>query len=307
MRRIAAIGLFLAVGMYGAMPAWAQPAEPIGRARLQVVASFSILGDMVKNVAGERVDLRILVGPGIDAHDYQPNPRDAQSIKSADLIIANGLGFEPWLDRLTQAAQFKGQVAITSAGINPRQLRAFGKSLPDPHAWQDLTLGQIYVRNIAQALARTDPDHGEIYRTNALAYSAKLERLDKSIKDRLAKIDPSARKVLTNHGAFGYFGAAYGIEFIGLKGASTDSELSARSLRGIIDQVRSEKITVLFIEHLTDPRLLAQIAQETGAHMGGDLFADSLAKPGQPGDTYLGMFDYNISQLLDAIKTGAKD
>ncbi len=287
-----ALGLCLTFGV-----AFAHAADH----RLQVVATFSIIGDMTSHIAGDLADVRVLVGRDIDAHDYEPMPSDAKAIKHADMLIANGLGFDPWISRLMRAAEFKGKLVIATQSIAPITLSVFGKPLPDPHAWQDISLGIVYINNIARALADADPANASTYRANADEYASTLQAMDKNIKDSLAVIPQSRRQVLTNHSAFGYFGRAYGVTFIGLNGLSADSELSAKSLHVLIEQIRKSGIKTMFIEHLSDPRLLEQVAKETGAKDGGTLFSDSLAHPGLAGDSYLGMFTNNLEKLVSAM------
>jgi zinc/manganese transport system substrate-binding protein len=270
-------------------------------ARPLVVATFSILGDMTRNIAGDLIELQVLVGPKTEPHGFEPGPGAARSIKKADLLIANGLGFEPWLDRLINNAEFKGRLVMATAAITPLTFTAFGRQLPDPHAWHDLELAQIYISNIADGLIAIDPGNAETYRTNLRRYSAALSAIDTRIKTSIGAIPVAQRRILTDHGAFAYFGAAYGIRFISVNGRNDDSELSAKSLRQLILEIRSAKIRTLFLEADTDPRLLRQIANETGARPGAELIADSLSPAGQPGDTYLGIFDANLPKLIEAM------
>jgi zinc/manganese transport system substrate-binding protein len=238
-------------------PACAEP--------LKVVASFSILGDFVRNVGGDRVDVTTLVGPDSDAHVYAPTPRDAKKIADARLIVVNGFGFEGWLPRLVQSSGSKARVVTATDGITPLRQG----SAADPHAWQSVGNAKVYVANIRVALSAVDPAGSEQFRANGDAYLAKLDALDREIRDAVAQIPPARRKLISTHNAFGYFAAAYGIEFMAPLGVSTDSEPSARDIARIITQVKQARIPAVFLENVSDPRLIQRISAETGAKVGG--------------------------------------
>jgi len=265
--------------------------------RLNVVASFSILGDFARNVGGERVSVTTLVGPDGDVHVYTPAPSDAQKVADAKLVIINGLGLEGWLSRLVQSAGGKATMITASQGITPRKLGADA----DPHAWQSVANAKIYVANIRDALASADPAGGGIYRDNAGRYLAKLDALDRDVRAAMAQIPEGRRKVISTHDAFGYFAAAYGIEFIAPQGVSTESEASARDIAAIITQIKTSKIPAVFLENISDPRLMRRISTETGARIGGTLYSDSLT--GEKGDapTYIDMVRHNIKALTSAL------
>jgi zinc/manganese transport system substrate-binding protein len=265
--------------------------------RLSVVASFSILGDFVKNVGGDRVGVATLVGPEGDVHVYTPAPADAKKIADAKLLVINGLGLEGWLPRLLQASGSKAPIITASKGIAPLKLG----SDADPHAWQSVANARIYVANIRDALAAADPAGNEIFRANAQSYLAKLDVLDREVREAIARIPGPRRKVISTHDAFGYFAAAYGIEFIAPLGVSTESEPSARDIAAIVSQIRAGKIPAVFFENISDPRLMRQIAAETGATIGGTLYSDSLS--GEKGDapTYIDMVRHNIKALTSAL------
>jgi zinc/manganese transport system substrate-binding protein len=265
--------------------------------RLNVVASFSILGDLVRNVGGERVSVTTLVGPDGDVHVYTPAPADAKKIADAKVVVINGLGLEGWLPRLVQSSGSKAVIVAATQGIAPRKLG----SDADPHAWQSVVDAKVYVANIRDALGAADPANAGVYRANAAAYLAKLDALDREVRDAVAQIPQGRRKVISTHKAFGYFGDAYGIEFIAPLGVSTESEASARDIAGIITQVRSGKIPAVFLENISDPRLIRRISAETGARIGGTLYSDSLT--GEKGDapTYIDMVRHNIRALTSAL------
>jgi zinc/manganese transport system substrate-binding protein len=265
--------------------------------RLNVVASFSILGDFVRNVGGDRVNVTTLVGPDSDAHVYVPTPSDAKKVADAKLVFVNGLGFEGWLPRLVKSAGGKAAVVTTTTGIAPLKLG----SEADPHAWQSVANAKIYVANIRDALAAAAPADAEVFKSKANAYLADLDALEREVREAIAKIPESRRKVISTHNAFGYFAAAYGVEFIAPLGVSTESEASARDIAGIITQVRAAKIPAVFLENITDPRLMGRISAETGAKVGGTLYSDSLT--GEKGDcpTYIAMVRHNIKALTNAL------
>jgi zinc/manganese transport system substrate-binding protein len=265
--------------------------------KIDVVASFSILGDFVRNVGGERVAVTTLVGPNGDAHVYTPTPRDAKKIADAKLVVVNGLGFEGWLPRLVKSSGGKAVIVTATQGIAPRKL----DSHEDPHAWQSVANARIYVANIRDALAKADPAGADIYKANAEAYLAKLTGLDNDVKAAVASIPAAHRKVISTHDAFGYFAAAYGIEFIAPQGVSTDSEPSAKDIAVIITQLKISKIPAVFLENIADPRLMRRIAAETGAKIGETLYSDSLTAENGDAPTYIDMVRHNIKALTSAL------
>ncbi|MEH2525388.1 MULTISPECIES: metal ABC transporter substrate-binding protein [unclassified Bradyrhizobium] len=281
---LVALALMAAVG-----PAHAQ--------RLNVVASFSILGDFVRNVGGDRVNVTTLVGPDGDAHVYVPTPADAKKVADAKLVFVNGFGLEGWLPRLVKSAGSKATIVTATSGIAPLKLG----SDADPHAWQSVANARVYVANIRDALVAADSVNAEAYKSNAGAYLADLDKLDREVRETLAQIPASHRKVISTHRAFGYFAAAYGIEFIAPVGVSTESEASARDVAGIITQIKAAKIPAVFLENISDPRLIRRISAETGARLGGTLYSDSLT--GEKGDspTYIAMVRHNIKALTSAL------
>ncbi|RZN09589.1 ABC transporter substrate-binding protein [Bradyrhizobium genosp. SA-3] len=265
--------------------------------RLNVVASFSILADFVRNVSGSRINLTTLVGADSDVHVYTPAPSDAKRIADANLVIVNGLGLEGWLPRLVQSSGSKATVVTASAGITPLKLG----SAADPHAWQSVPNAKIYVTDIANALAATAPDDAEFFRTQAKAYLEKLETLDREVREAVAKIPLERRKVISTHDAFGYFSAEYGIQFIAPLGVSTETEPSARDIAAIIGQIKAQKIPAVFLENISDDRLIRRIAAETGAKVGGTLISDGLTGEKGPAPTYIDMVRHNIKALTSAL------
>lgn len=269
--------------------------------KLNVVTSFSILADLTREVGGDQIDLINLVDADADAHLYEPSPDDAKALLRADLIIANGLGFEPWLERVLASSEPPGKRINASAGVVPLMLDEDGERVPDPHAWQSLANAEIYVRNIAKALGELDPAHRDAYAERRDAYLTRLHALLKKADALIASLPPSQRKVVTSHDAFGYLGQAWQLEFIAPQGLSTHDEPSAAEVAALIRQIRNEGVRAVFVENIRDPRLIEQIADEAGATVGGTLYSDALASEG-PASTYLGMFEHNLDTLMAALK-----
>jgi zinc/manganese transport system substrate-binding protein len=264
---------------------------------LKVVASFSILADFVRNVGGDKVDVSALVGPSSDVHVYTPAPSDAKIVADAKLVVINGLGLEGWLPRLLQSSGSKAPILVATKGIAPLKLG----SDADPHAWQSAAKAKIYVTNIRDALDAADPANAATFDANAQRYLARLDTLDREVKETIAKIPPERRKLITTHNAFGYLAAAYGIAFIAPSGVSTETEPSARDIARVIDQIKAEKIPAVFLENLSDDRLIARIAAETGAKAGGTLYSDSLTGEKGPAPTYIDLVRHNIKALTSAL------
>jgi zinc/manganese transport system substrate-binding protein len=296
--------------------------------KIKAIASFSILGDMVQHVGGDRVEVATLVGPDGDAHVFSPTPADAKTLASAQLFFVNGLGFEGWMERLEKSSGFKGKTIVASTGVKPRTMieeeghhhegaeedheeHAKGEhhdeeeaeEVTDPHAWQDLENGKIYVSNIRDGLIAADPEGKAVYEANAAKYLDAIGKEEIAVKQALAALPEARRKIITSHDAFGYFGAAYGLEIIAPEGVSTESEASAQDVAKIIRQIKAEHIPAVFIENITDHRLLDQIARETGAKIGGTLYSDALSGPDGPAPTYLDMFKHNVGALTAALSS----
>ncbi len=267
------------------------------QARLAVVASFSILGDFVKNVGGDRVDVTTLVGPNSDVHVYTPAPADAKTIADARLVIINGLGLEGWLPRLLQSSASKAPVITASNGIAPLRLG----SEADPHAWQSVENAKVYVTNIRDALVEADAADADYFRQSTDRYLAELDTLDREVRGEVEEIPPERRKVISTHAAFGYFAKTYGIQFIAPLGVSTESEPSARDIAAIIAQIRKDKIPAVFLENISDDRLMRRISGETGARLGGTLYSDSLTAEKGAAPTYIAMVRHNIKALTSAL------
>jgi len=292
--------LLAALAVLSAIPAAGEDAPP----RKLAVATTSIIADLVRNVGGDRVEVRALVGANSDAHVYSPTPGDAKEVAAAAIVFVNGLGLEGWLTRLVTASGSKAPVVTVSKGIAPRRMldeHHPDKTTIDPHAWQSIADAKIYVANIRDSLAAADPAGKAAYDANARAYLAKCDELEQEVRAAIAGIPAERRKIITNHDAFGYFGAAYGMSFIAPEGVSTDSEPSAKDVARIIRQIKKQKIPAVFLENITNPRLIEQIARETGAAIGGKLYSDALSEPSGPAATYLDMMRHNARELAKAL------
>ncbi|KIK83769.1 metal ABC transporter substrate-binding protein [Pseudomonas sp. W15Feb9B] len=268
--------------------------------KLPVVTSFSILADMVHQVGGEHIQITNMVGPDADAHNYEPTPDDAKALLKAKLIIKNGLGFEPWLDRLVTSTGTQAPLISASHGVIPRSLDEDGETIPDPHAWHNLANTELYIANITKALIAADPANKADYQRNSQTYLKQIYALLAEAKTKLGLLPPGNRKIVTSHDAFGYLGQAYGIDFMAPQGLSTEREPSAAEVAALITQIRQAKVKAVFMENIKDARLLKQIADESGAHIGGTLYSDALAASG-PASTFTGLFEYNLNTLYDAL------
>ncbi|MEQ1942841.1 zinc ABC transporter substrate-binding protein AztC [Mesorhizobium sp. VNQ89] len=300
------------------LPAAAEP--------LKVVASFSIIGDFAKNVGGDRIELTTLVGPNGDAHVYEPKPTDAASVATADVVLVNGLHFEGFLNRLVEASGTKAAIVELTKGVEPLSVEeqeeghlhahegeahegednhvhedGHDHGPIDPHAFQSIANARIYVKNVADAFCVADRDGCDSYKANAQAYTQKLDALEIEVKEGVAAIPADKRTIITSHDAFGYFEHAYGITFLAPEGISTEAEASAADVAKLIRQVREDKASAIFVENITNQRLIEQIAGETGLKIGGTLYSDALSDADGPAATYIDMMKNNIGAIKGAI------
>lgn len=291
-------------------PALSAVSEPV-----RVVASFSILADMVRQVGGDEVVVTSLVGPDEDAHIFDPSPADAKALAQADIVVINGLGFEGWIDRLVKSSGFKGKLVVATKGIKPiKAAKSDGHDHDqhdhgkhdhgdfDPHAWQDLRNGKVYVRNISEALIQAKPSAKAAIEGRTAQYLAEIDALDQLIRTRLADIPRKDRRVIASHGAFDYFGKAYGVTFFSLQGWTTEREPSAADIARLIREIKHDNVRALFVENMSDPRLLKRISEETGVKIGGELYSDALSAPGTAADTYLKMFAHNADLIWQTLQ-----
>jgi len=305
--RRAALSLFAgSLAVAGSfMPVAAQAQD-----KLKVVATFSILGDLVRNVGGERVEVTTFVGPNGDAHVYSPTPADGRRLTEAKIVFTNGLKFEGWIDRLVKSSGTKAVRVEASKGAKllkgeedgHRHGHNHGHGV-DPHAWQNIGNAKIYVTNIRDALVAADAAGKADYEANAAAYLAKLDALEAEVKELVAGIPAERRRIITSHDAFRYFGDAYGIAFVSPQGVSTEAEASAKDVARIIQQVKREKIAAVFVENVSDARLMERIAKETGAKIGERVYSDALSEPNGPAGTYIDMMRHNIRAFSAALSS----
>jgi zinc/manganese transport system substrate-binding protein len=286
---------------------WLLPAGSCAADKLPVTASFSILGDLVRVVGADRVAVTLLVGPNEDAHVFEPKPSDAKNLLQARLLVINGLGFEPWAQKLAKSAGYQGETLIASKGVNARTMpggRGHGHADADvdPHAWQNPINVILYVRNIAAALSQLDPAGAAVFQSQGEAYVKELQALDAWAKDQLASIATDKRKVITSHDAFGYFAAHYQVTFLAPQGVSTDNEPSAKDVAHLIRQIKREKIRAVFVENMSNPKLLAQLSRDTGVTPGPKLYVDALSGPTDAGSSYLKMMRHNVTQLVEGMR-----
>ena len=302
----------------------ASPLTAHSAENIKVLATFSILGDMVKRIGGRHIDVTTLVGPDGDTHVYRPTPAAAKAMSEANLIVVNGLGFEGWLDRLVEASGFDGSRLVATKGIRAISYEegeahdehskdehskdehhddhaGHDHGAFDPHAWQSIANAEIYIDNITAALSKIDPDNASTFYQNHAAYITEIKRLDKQVREMVASLPQNRRTVVTSHDAFQYFGRDYGLTFLAPQGLSTESEASAQDVASLIKQMRAKRISAVFIENITDPRLIKQIAKETGATLGGTLYPGALSGLNGPASTYLKMIRHNATMLTRAL------
>ena len=273
--------------------------------KLTVMASFSILGDLVQVVGGERVNVTTLVGPDQDAHVFEPKPQDAKNLLQSKLLVLNGLGFEPWAQRLVKSASFKGTTLAASQSVKFFSMPAEKKGDKpeiDPHAWQNPNNVIVYIQNITDALSKLDPEGAAVFKKNSEAYIAELRELDTWAKTQFDAIPQNKRKVITSHDAFGYFAAQYQIAFLAPQGMSTEAEPSAKQVAQLIRQIKSEKIKAVFVENMSNPKLISQLSKDAGVTVGEALYADALSSADKPGSTYLKMMRHNVNQLAAGMR-----
>jgi len=304
--------------LLAALPFAAVPFATVARAQTRpgVVASFSILADMVKEIAGDAVAITMFVGPNGDAHEFNPKPSDLRMLSAADILVRNGLGFEPWLDRMKRSSGFKGADIVAAEKVQPRTMReedeghghdhghshGAGRTVRDPHAWQNPRNGVLYARAIADGLAKADRANAATYQRRGADYITRIEEADAWIEAQFAAIPAAKRRIITSHDAFGYYGARYGIEFHAAQGISTESEPSAQAIAELARQIRSEGIRAIFVENMTNPAISQTLAREAGAVIGGEVYSDALSEADGPAATYLTMLRHNTTLFVRALK-----
>jgi len=288
------------------LAACSTPAEDNGK--LKVVATYSILADLAREVGGEHVDVHSMVKIGANPHEYDPLPADVQAMADADVVFYNGLNLEAggaWFDKLratTGKDASDAPVYRLSKGVEPKYLTTKGKeSETDPHAWLDVSNGIRYVENVKQALIKEDPKNKADYEKNADAYIKKLQTLDQEAKKQFASIPKAERHLVTSEGAFKYFGTAYDVKADYIWEINSDNQGTPAQVRRIVDTIKDQDIPVLFVETSVDRRSMETVSRETGVPIGGTLFTDSLGAPGKDGDTYYSMMQVNIETITEAL------
>ncbi len=301
-----------------------------GGGALKVVATYSILGDMVENVGGEEVEVTTLVGPDGDTHSFEPSPRDGARLSEAAVIFENGLGFETWLDDLYESSGSEAQRVVATENVEPLTLEGghehahddegegsehaaegeraheegeaeHGEEL-DPHVWFDVGNAMIMVEGIRDALIEADPENAETYRANAREYFSELEGLDAEVRERVGSIPEEDRKLVTSHDTFGYLAEAYGLEVVGTGLASTEtSDPSAGETAGLVEEIRAAGVPAIFAENVSNPALMERVAAEAGVELAPPLYTDALGEPGTEGDTYVGMVRYDARTIAKAL------
>lgn len=268
-----------------------------GAVTINAVATTSIIGDLVQNVGGTRVNVYTILGPGVDSHTYSPTPRDAQAVASSQILFENGLGLEGWLEKLLQNAGGSRATVITSNGLTPI-------NGGDPHMWFDVQRTIRYVENIRDGLKQVDAAGAGAYDSNAAAYIAQLKQLDAELVTQFATIPPERRKLVTNHDTFGYLATRYGFVIVGnvFQSISTDQEPSAQQIATLVKQIKAQNVPAIFTENIVNPRLAEQVGAEAGVKVVSALYTDALGAPGSPGDTYLKLMRYDAQQIVGALK-----
>lgn len=283
---------------------------------LKVVATFSVLGDLTQAVGGDAIQLTTLIGPGVDAHTYDPSPADLAMLEGADVIVENGLGFEPWLDNFLDSTNFQGERIIASEGITPRHAdedehegadthdEEHGHGGDDPHVWHSVPNAITMVENTRDGLKTVDPDRASAYDANAKAKIADLQALDAWVREQVATLPEDRRKLVTSHDTFGYFADTYGFQIIGTALGSLSTEAgdpSARQIAQLVHQIQEAGVPAIFAENVANPDLMEAIAAEAGVALAPSLYSDALGAPGTPGDTYDGMMRSNVATIVQAL------
>ena len=287
------------VGMVSTLLGAAVPAHAM-QTRLRVVATFSIVGDLVRNVGGDRIALTTLVGPDGDTERYEPAPADARALGSAELIFENSLGSEPWLDRLYSASRSSAARVQVSQGIT---LIRGERNEPDPHFWHDVATTMVVVRTIQDALSGIDPANAEAYAANAETYLARLEVLDAWVLSQADGLPAERRKLVTSHDTFGYFARRYGFEIVGvgLQSFFTDAQPSAQQVNRLVQNIRATGVPAIFVENVTDPRLMQRVGREAGVLVAPALYTDALGVSNSPASTYVDLITHNVQTMTWAL------
>lgn len=274
--------------------------------KFKVVTTFTVIADMVKNVAGDAAEVTSITKPGAEIHEYQPTPGDIKRAQGAQLIMANGLNLERWFERFYQHLDGVPEV-IVSAGVKPIGIgEGPYNGKPNPHAWMSPDNALIYVDNIRDALVKYDPTHAETYRQNAAAYKQKITAALDPLRQQIADIPEDKRWMVTSEGAFSYLARDLGMKELYLWPVNADQQGTPQQVRKVIDQVKKNAIPAVFSESTVSDKPARQVARETGAHYGGVLYVDSLSNAQGPVPTYLDLLRVTTERLAQGIKAGEK-
>lgn len=275
-----------------------------GQEKYKVLATASIFSDMTKNIATDKIEVESIVPIDSDPHLYEPTPKDVQTVKAADLILMNGLGFEGWLKKLIDNSGTSAKIVIITTGIEAIQNLSY-KNTADPHAWMNVQNGLVYIENIKNALIELDPDGKLEYEFNYGVYKEQLEALDNYVIERISEIPQNQRFLITSHDAFQYYGRRYGLTLEPVLGVSTEAEVQTADIRRIISVIRKNKIPTVFIETTVNPKFLQQVATDIDVSIGGSLFSDSIGDTSSPAPSYYDMIKYNTDTIVEALKKDA--
>ncbi|MGV6478207.1 metal ABC transporter substrate-binding protein [Pantoea agglomerans] len=274
--------------------------------KFKVVTTFTVIADMVKNVAGDAAEVTSITKPGAEIHEYQPTPGDIKRAQGAQLIMANGLNLERWFERFYQHLDGVPEV-IVSAGVKPIGIgEGPYNGKPNPHAWMSPDNALIYVDNIRDALVKYDPAHAETYRQNAVTYKQKITAALDPLRQQIADIPEDKRWMVTSEGAFSYLARDLGMKELYLWPVNADQQGTPQQVRKVIDQVKKNAIPAVFSESTVSDKPARQVARETGAHYGGVLYVDSLSNAQGPVPTYLDLLRVTTETLAQGIKAGEK-
>ena len=268
------------------------------------VASFStVLSDVARNVGGDKVQVEELVKGGVDPHEFQPSPGDVEQVAGADVVLLSGKGMEGYLSKLEESGGDKKKFVNVGDGIGTSlKLKDEGKTIEDPHWWHSVANVKKAVTVVRDTLAAADSADQAAFTANAAAYEAKLDDLDRAIKLKVAELARDKRKLVTSHDAFQYFARDYGFKIYPIEGVSTAEEPSTRKVAELLGTIKAEKVKAVFFENTQNPKVIAQITKETGAIVGGELYADGLGAPDSDAATYEAMMHHNVDTIVNALK-----
>lgn len=269
---------------------------------LKVVSLSTVLSDVASNVGGDQVRVEALVKGGVDPHEFQPSPSDVELVAGADLVLVSGKGMEGYLAKLEEGTDPKKFLNVGNQIGHSLTLEDEGKVIEDPHWWHSVANVKKATDVVRDALAAAAPADKGAFTANAVAYQAKLNDLDRAIRVKVAELPRGQRKLVTSHDAFQYFARDYSFKIYPIEGVSTAEEPSTRKVADLLGTIRKEKVKAVFFENTQNPKVITQITKETGATVGGELYADGLGAPGGDAATYLNMMHHNVTTVVNALK-----